>query len=221
MSVALTATNRIDGMIQVPESAHTLAGFREWVPTLPDKWKVALIGGEVFVEMGNEDIERHVNVKGTIFATLFQLVNSEDLGRIYQDGGSLTNETAFLSCNPDAVAVLWGTLESGRAKVVEEAGRFPEIQGTPDWVLEVVSPSSVAKDTQHLRETYHAAGIREYWLVDARRDPLTFAVLHWRKTGYVAATVKEEWQTSRVFGRQFRLTLSRRRGFRHYTLEMK
>jgi Uma2 family endonuclease len=36
-----------------------------------------------------------------------------------------------------------------------------ELEGTPDWVLEVVSQSSVAKDTKWLRESYHKAGIPE------------------------------------------------------------
>jgi Uma2 family endonuclease len=38
-------------------------------------------------------------------------------------------------------------------------------------VLEVVSASSVEPDTQTLRELYWAAGIKEYWLVDARGGP--------------------------------------------------
>jgi heat-inducible transcriptional repressor len=37
-------------------------------------------------------------------------------------------------------------------------------------VLEVVSPSSVVKDTEWLMSRYHEAGVREYWLIDARGE---------------------------------------------------
>lgn len=207
--------------VQVPLSAHSLAGFRAWNRTLPEKVKTALIHGHVYLDMSNEDIERHVAVKGAIFAAIHRIAMEEDLGQIYQDGGLLTNDRAQLACNPDAVGALWASFESGRFQVLEEAGRHPELQGTPDWVLEVVSPSSVTKDTRDLRRGYHAAGIAEYWLVDARRD-LSFSILHWRKAGYVAATIDDAGrQWSKVFARHFRLRFERRRGTRVCLLDVK
>ena len=44
-------------------------------------------------------------------------------------------------------------------------------------VLEVVSRSSVEKDTEVLRAGLRPAGVREYWLVDARAEPLRFDIL--------------------------------------------
>ena len=43
--------------------------------------------------------------------------------------------------------------------------------------LEVVSESSVHKDTVQLRELYWRAGIAEYWLVDARPASPRFDIL--------------------------------------------
>jgi Uma2 family endonuclease len=205
-------------LFQVPLAAHALAGFREWVKTLPEKAKVALLDGEVLIDMSNEDFERHVSLKGAIFAAIYRIVLEEDLGQVYQDGGLLTNEAAKLACNPDAVAVLWKSLASGRVKFHTEDGGCTELQGSPDWVLEVVSPSSVTKDTRRLRGLYHAAGIPEYWLTDARRD-LSFTILHRRKSGYAAAADEDGWQWSKVFGRYFRLRLDTRHGLRHYVLD--
>jgi Uma2 family endonuclease len=102
--------------------------------------------------------------------------------------------------------------------IVEEKERFPELQGTPDWVLEVVSPGSATKDLRDLRTGYQAAGIPEYWIVDARRT-LSFTILHWRKPGYGAAADADGWQWSKIFGRYFRLRLEHRRGVRKYTLD--
>ena len=61
---------------QISPAAHTLPGFRDWVQKLPENVKVALVGGEVFIDTSNEDIERHVSVKGVIFATLFHIMAS-------------------------------------------------------------------------------------------------------------------------------------------------
>ena len=73
-----------------------------------------------------------------------------------------------------------------------------------------------------LRAAYHKAGVREYWIIDARGDEIDFQILHWRKTGYAAAPRKAGWQRSRVFGRSFKLTRSRdRRGGWRYVLAVK
>jgi Uma2 family endonuclease len=224
MSVILPVRSRsardaaLDLSFQVPLSAHALPGFREWAKTLPEKAKVALLDGEVMIDMSNEDFERHVSLKGAIFAAIYRIAMDEDLGQVYQDGGLVTNEAAKLACNPDAVAVLWKTLASGRVKLHSEDGGCTELQGSPDWVLEVVSPGSVMKDTRDLRRSYHAAGIPEYWLVDGRRE-LSFTILHHRKSGYVAAADEDGWQWSKVFGRYFRLRVESRHGLRAYILE--
>ncbi len=39
-----------------------------------------------------------------------------------------------------------------------DAGRYVELEGAPDLVVEIVSDSSVAKDTQRLPPRYAAAG---------------------------------------------------------------
>lgn len=40
------------------------------------------------------------------------------------------------------------------------------VEGVPDFVLEVVSPSSGAKDYVKKVAKYMAAGVREYWIID-------------------------------------------------------
>src|SRR5262249_12109278 len=100
--------------------------------------------------------------------------------------------------------------------------RYREVEGTPDWMLEIVSDSSVQKDTQQLREAYHRAGIPEYWLVDARGDDVAFQILYRRKNGYAAAPLKDSWQGSRVFGGSFRLVRQQDEfGLWEYTLEVR
>jgi Uma2 family endonuclease len=89
-------------------------------------------------------------------------------------------------------------------------------------VLEVVSDSSVRKDTQQLREGYWEAGIREYWLVDARKEPLVFDILRHTPKGYRPSPKKDGWIKSNVFGKTFRLIQeTNESGDPEYTLEMR
>ncbi len=50
----------------------------------------------------------------------------------------------------------------------EHADRLREthIEGAPDWVVEVVSPSTAYLDLLEKRYDYGRAGVREYWVVD-------------------------------------------------------
>ncbi len=92
-----------------------------------------------------------------------------------------------------------------------QEGRYDEIAGAPDWVMEVVSDYSVDKDRTLLRKAYHTAGIREYWLIDARGRQVDFRILLWHKKGYIPAPGNGAWQHSHVFERIFRLTRKKHR----------
>jgi Uma2 family endonuclease len=76
---------------------------------------------------------------------------------------------------------------------------------SPDMVLEIIR-SSVNKDTNILRRAYWTAGVQEYWLVDARKDPLVFDILRRAPRGFQAVRKQEGWLKSTVFSRSFRLT---------------
>lgn len=43
-------------------------------------------------------------------------------------------------------------------------------KGAPDWVIEIVSPSSRPRDYIKKMFRYHMAGVREYWIVDYEKN---------------------------------------------------
>ena len=45
--------------------------------------------------------------------------------------------------------------------------------GAPDWVIEVVSPSSKKMDYMIKLIKYKNAGVREYWVIDDKKDRVT------------------------------------------------
>ena len=45
--------------------------------------------------------------------------------------------------------------------------------GTPDWIIEIVSPSSKVIDYMTKLFKYRTAGVREYWIVDIGKQMVT------------------------------------------------
>ncbi len=48
------------------------------------------------------------------------------------------------------------------------------VDGTADLIIEIVSPESLARDTQEKFEEYEKAGVKEYWIIDYRRRTANF-----------------------------------------------
>ena len=105
--------------------------------------------------------------------------------------------------------MLFVSLESHSGRVNRKSNMKQKgtlvIEGPPDWVLEVVSDASVQKDTLILKESYFRAGVREYWLVDAREDKVEFQILVPGKREYVSQPRRGGWVTSPLFKRKFSL----------------
>ena len=42
--------------------------------------------------------------------------------------------------------------------------------GAPEWVIEIVSPTSVKMDYERKRKLYQESGVEEYWIVDPEKE---------------------------------------------------
>ena len=147
------------------------------------------------------------------------LVYENDLGEMFPDRTLVTHEAAGISNEPDACFVSWKRIESGEVTIARDARNEEQsILGAPDWVLEVVSHSSVRKDTRLLKKAYFAAGVDEYWLVDARSQQVRLDILVRGKRAFVAAPKRSGWATSQVFSRRFSLRRRIYKGFWRYEL---
>jgi Uma2 family endonuclease len=194
--------------VSVPSWVTDLESFRRWADAddFPETGRICYLKGEVYVDLSKEQIFTHVLVKTRIAAALSNLVETEKLGLFLGDGALLSNVDADVAVIPDALFVSTDDLRD-RVRLLEGKDEgYVELEGSPDMVLEVVSRSSVHKDTDVLRAAYWEAGVREYWLVDARPDRPEFDILRHTARGYRATPKKGGWLTSAVFGKSFRLT---------------
>ena len=198
-----------DAAIFVPSWVVDLESFRRWSDDdgFPETGQISYLDGGVWIDMSKEQLFSHTEVKCEINTVLRTRIKAKRRGRYIGDGGFLSNIEANVSNQPDGMFVSAEAMRDGRVKIIE--GRtegFVELEGTPDMVLEVVSRSSVKKDNIVLREAYYLAGIREYWLVDARKSPLKFDILRAGRSGFVAVRKHADWIRSDVFAASFRLT---------------
>lgn len=213
--------------VRIPVGFRDLETFRRWARSdgFPERGRIDFVAGDVEVNMEAEDLGTHGTPKVDISSDIREEVVRKDLGMIWVDRARVSNVDADLSLEPDIVLVLWETLESGRARLVPKAGRgagrYVEIEGSVDLIVEIVSDFSEAKDTRRLRERYHRAGVREYWIVDARRAELLLTVLRWAPGGYVASPPGGAgFRRSRVLGHDVRLVRTpARMGLMRYSLE--
>jgi Uma2 family endonuclease len=197
-----------DDAVNIPDGIGNLPAFRRWLHSgeFPEAGRISFLNGQVWVDMSKEQIFTHNQVKQEFNLVIGGLVKAERLGRYFPDGLFLTNDDADLAAQPDGTFVAYKTLKSKRVHLVEgEKEGYLELVGSPDMVLEVVSASSVDKDTATLRELYWRAGIAEYWLVDARHDRISFSILRHKSGGYAATRPQSGWVKSNVFQRSFRL----------------
>lgn len=212
-----------DERIEIPTWVVDLESFRRWTDddAFPEVGRVSYFKGDVSVDMSKEQLFFHNQVKTEFARVIASLVRELRLGRYFSDGAFLSNEVADLSNQPDGIFVSTVTLRQRLVRVAEGKTRgHVELEGTPDMVLEVVSDGSVDKDTMFLRQAYATAGIREYWLVDARNGALRFDLLRLTARGYVATRKRDGWLRSEVFGRCFRLSEAEGEdGFPEFTLE--
>lgn len=198
----------IPGVVAIPSGILDLDSFRRWAHSedFPEDVRIAFLDGTLWVDLDMERGFSHNDVKHEIAGVLRRLVRSDRSGRYFGDGMRLSHPAANLSTDPDGLFVTFAAQDSGRVRLVPNSQNVDvvELEGTPEMVLEVVSDSSVEKDTVKLPPLYHRAGIAEFWRVDARQE-LRFEIFRRGDSDWDTTELPDGWWRSAVFARDFRL----------------
>lgn len=200
----------IDEQVRIPPYVRDLDSFHLWADSkdFPKTGRICYLNGTIWVEMSMEQLFTHNRVKTRMTRTLDSLTEYASAGYYFSDGVRISHTDADLSTEPDGLFVSFLAIESKRVCLVP--GRdygFTRVEGSPDMALEIVSDTSVEKDTDLLRDLYWKAGITEFWLVDVRGDGVKFEILRRAAKGYSKVrTQPNGWLRSHVFGRSFQLT---------------
>ena len=192
--------------VEVPWEARTLEGFRAWVATFDERGpRVSFARGTVHVDMSPQSYRTHEPLVQALNTALATLTRELDLGRYFMPPSWFTHEASALSTEPDGFLVLWRSLEN---KLIEvNPDRDTEMIGRPDLILEVVSDSSRRKDLVEHVTDYALAGVREYWIVDARKDVIAFRILALQESGAYVDEIADNdgWLRSPIMQRSFKI----------------
>ena len=120
----------------------------------PEDERYELLNGELVMSEAPRIIHQRANVKLVSRMELF--VEEGDLGEVFHAPTDvLLSDTVVVQ--PDLLFI-----SKARAHIITEQN----IQGAPDLVVEILSPSTANRDWTIKRELYARHGVKELWVVD-------------------------------------------------------
>jgi Uma2 family endonuclease len=120
---------------------------------LPEKAPIQLINGE-FVESPAPTINHQTVIK-VLFRAADELERQGKGTAFFAPVDVYLRETE--TYQPDVVFI-----SNNRSAIIGEK----KIEGAPDIVMEILSPSTAYYDLRHKKQVYGETGVLEYWIVD-------------------------------------------------------
>ena len=147
-------------MTAVPkEKKYTYAD----IEALPEGERAELIDGQIYYMASPSRI--HQRISGALYASIYNHINARNgkceaysapfavwlYGR--EDDKNYLEPDISVVCDP--------------SKLTDEG-----CSGAPDFILEIVSPSTASKDYLYKLNRYKDAGVREYWIVNPEKQAI-------------------------------------------------
>ena len=127
----------------------------------PDDKRYELLDGELVMPPAPGEFHQSVSIQ--LGAKLFLFTSEHSLGRVYHAPFDVVLSDMDV-VQPDLIFV-----SNERADIITSAN----IQGAPDLVVEILSPTTAARDKTFKRSLYARHGITEYWMVNLTEKTIT------------------------------------------------
>lgn len=137
-----------------------------------------VVGGEL-VEKASPTFE-HGSIQGSLCGALFGFRNP---GGGRRPGGWWLGTEVEIELERHEVYL--PDIAGWRVDRMPEAPSGKPVRVAPDWVCEVLSPSTAGRDLGRKLQTYHTAHVGHYWVADPANQTLT--IYRWQEGGYVMA----------------------------------
>jgi Uma2 family endonuclease len=134
----------------------TVRDFRQMEFDDNDTFYYELINGELVAKSAPSPF--HQRISRNIFRAFDTFVTANNLGEVLYAPIDVFLDEENAS-QPDVLFL---------SKANQHLVTVDGVQGAPDLVVEIISPSSIKRDRGDKMKLYERCGVREYWLVDAR-----------------------------------------------------
>jgi Uma2 family endonuclease len=161
--------------------------YEDWVKLPEDSWGYEIINGEL--TKSPSPMTNHQRVVANIAFELQVYLRSTQQGELIFAPMDvvLSNTNIF---QPDILFI-----SNENSDIITEKN----IQGAPDLIAEVLSPSTTYKDLFDKKELYEQFGVKEYWIIDPKREWVEVYTLNKSKYSLLQKIEKEGVITSKIF----------------------
>lgn len=132
------------------------------IEALPDGERAELIDGEMFMMATPMTVHQRILVKLIFEIETFIRKNKGNCELFPAPFGVYIKKDERNYVEPDISVICHGDK-------LDEKG----CHGAPDWVIEIVSPSSRKMDYVRKTKLYRETGVQEYWIVDPNKEMVT------------------------------------------------
>ena len=134
----------------------------DYIENLPEGQRAELIDGHIY-DMGTPS-RIHQDITIELATTIKNYIKSKKgLCKVYTAPLAVyLNKDNKTYLEPDVFVVC------DKSKLIDKG-----CWGSPDWVIEIVSPTSKQRDYLIKMIKYSTAGVREYWIVDPLKERVT------------------------------------------------
>ncbi len=174
-NVAYRLTDYEDGSVDNENVLKTETDYYD----LPDDVKAELIDGEIII------MESPRPVHQTILLKLGSLIDRQIQDRLGKCKVMLDLDTKLDTAKD--------TIVRPDISVICDPDKITDrrCEGSPDWIIEIVSPSNPGHDYIRKLRLYSSVGVREYWIIDPMKKAVIVYILEENSFDMTAYTFRD------------------------------
>jgi len=169
----------------LPEQGQWM--YDDWARLPNDGFRYEVIDGALF--MAPPPATAHQLSSGHLFNAMYNHVNANKLGYVFDAPIGVQLPTQPVPIQPDIVFI-----SAAHKSIIGKQ----YIEGVPDLIVEILSPSNWTFDRREKFQLYQQSGVPEYWIVDYHTQTIEVFVLEEGEYALISKFGASEKAASRV-----------------------